>query len=97
VSSSQSWGPMPKSSFTKDYERFRHILIQTRKAAGITQTELSAKLSRPQSYVSKYERGERRLDVIEFLEVAKALGVDPQEVLKSFTDRKGPSSRRGFS
>lgn len=35
------------------------------------------KLSRPQSYVSKYERGERRLDLIEFLEIAEALEIDP--------------------
>lgn len=73
---------MPKSSFTKAYENFRRILIHARKTAGITQSELSAKLSRPQSYVSKYERGERRLDVIEFLEVAKALGQDPQILIR---------------
>ena len=53
------------------------MLIEARKIAKLTQTELSAKLERPQSYVSKYERGERRLDLIEFLEVAEALQINP--------------------
>ena len=41
-------------------------------------------LKRPQSFVSKYERGERSLDVIEFAEVAGALGIDPVQFLKKF-------------
>lgn len=35
-----------------------------------------------QSYVSKYERGERRLDVVEFLEIARVIGLDPHELLR---------------
>lgn len=73
---------MTKSVFTNRYERFRLLLIEARKAAGLTQIQLAAKLSRPQSYVSKYERGERRLDVVEFLEVARALGIDACKLLK---------------
>ena len=88
---------LPKSSFTKEYKRFRHILVEARKAAGLTQTQLSEKLSRPQSYVSKYERGERRLDMIEFLEVIKALGADPHAIFKSIVDRTSPSGRAGIS
>ncbi len=65
-----------KSVYTQQYRRFRALLIQARKAAGLTQVELAAQLQRPQSYVSKVERGERRLDVIEFLEVARALQLD---------------------
>lgn len=68
---------MPKSVFSKEYNRFRQMLIEVRKAAKLTQIDLSTKLSRPQSYVSKYERGERRLDLIEFLEVAEALQINP--------------------
>ncbi|MDK2742124.1 MAG: helix-turn-helix domain-containing protein [Nitrospira sp. BO4] len=78
---------MPKSAFTKAYESFRNILIEARKSAGLSQTELSSRLSRPQSFVSKYERGERRLDVIEFLEVAKAIGKDPQMLLRQISKR----------
>ena len=43
---------------------------------------MARKLKRPQSFVSKYERGERRLDVIEFFEVARALTIDPIAFLK---------------
>lgn len=68
---------MPKSVFSEEYNRFRQLVFEARKAAKLTQAELSAKLELPQSYVSKYERGERRLDVIEFLQVAQVLEIDP--------------------
>ena len=67
---------MPKSVFSPKYRRFRDLLIQARKAAELTQTELADRLQRPQSFVSKYENGERRLDLIEFLEVATVLSID---------------------
>ncbi|MEO8659144.1 MAG: helix-turn-helix transcriptional regulator [Bryobacteraceae bacterium] len=64
------------------YQRFRELLVEARTSSGLTQQQLSAKLKRPQSFVSKYERGERRLDVIEFQSVALALGVDPLRFLQ---------------
>jgi transcriptional regulator with XRE-family HTH domain len=66
------------------YKKFRELLVEVRKAAGLTQSELSQRLSRPQSFVSKYERGERRLDVVEFADVARALSVDPVKFLTKF-------------
>jgi len=66
-----------KSVFSEEYNQFRKMLIEARKTADLTQAELSAKLERPQSYVSKYERGERRLDLIEFLQLAQVLEIDP--------------------
>ena len=72
---------MTRSAFTREYARFRTILIDARKAAGLTQIELAGKLKRPQSFVSKYERGQRRLDVVEFLDVARVLDLDPVSVL----------------
>jgi transcriptional regulator with XRE-family HTH domain len=71
-----------RSIFSEKYTRFRRLLIEARNTAGLTQVELAARLERPQSYVSKYERGERRIDVVEFLEVAEVLGIDPGEFLK---------------
>ncbi|MFM2064416.1 MAG: hypothetical protein RLZZ507_4087 [Cyanobacteriota bacterium] len=68
---------MSKSVFSEEYNQFRKMLIEARKAANLTQAELSAKLERPQSYVSKYERGERRLDLIEFLQLTQVLEIDP--------------------
>ena len=67
---------MTKSVYTRQYRRFRALLTEARKTAGLTQIELSAQLDRPQSFVSKVERGERRLDVIEFLEIARVLRLD---------------------
>ena len=64
---------MTRSAFTSKYTRFRRLLADARRAAGLTQVALAKKLGRPQSFISKVERGERRLDVIEFLEVARAL------------------------
>jgi transcriptional regulator with XRE-family HTH domain len=71
-----------KSIFSAKYETFRRELIAAREAAGLTQMQLATKLSRPQSFVSKYERGERRLDMIESLEVAEALNVDPVRFIR---------------
>jgi transcriptional regulator with XRE-family HTH domain len=66
------------------YKRFRELLITERKSASLTQQDLATKLKKPQSFVSKYERGERRLDVVEFGEVTKALGIDPIRFLRRF-------------
>ena len=70
-----------KSIFTARYLRLKTLLIEARKAARLTQVDLATKLSRPQSFVSKYERGERRLDLIEFLEVCDVLGIRPTQVI----------------
>ena len=68
----------------EDYTRLREMLVEARKGAGLTQAELSSRLKRPQSFVSKYERGERRLDIIEFAHVSRALGLDPIRFLSKF-------------
>lgn len=65
------------------YERLRSSLVEQRKSAGVTQVELAERLGRPQSFVSKYERGERRLDVVEFLEVMDALRVPPARFIEA--------------
>ena len=75
-----------KSIFSEKYDRFRQLLVEARKEAGLTQVGLAERLSRPQSFVSKYERGERRLDVIEFFEVAAAIGIDPFNFLRTVHD-----------
>lgn len=72
---------MTESVFSPEYDRFKRLLIEARKASGLTQADVAQVLGRPQSYVSKYERGERRLDIIEFLAVADAIGIDPIQVI----------------
>lgn len=64
------------------YAAFTTSLRDERKKAGLTQAKLAKRLRRPQSFVSKYERGDRRLDVVEFIEVALAIGFDPHELLR---------------
>ena len=58
------------------------VLVRARKKAGLKQSEVAAKLGKLQSYISKVELGERRLDVIEFSRVAQAVGLDPVRVLR---------------
>lgn len=71
------------SLFPDLYDRCLAELVGARKAAGITQSELAQKLGRPQSFVAKYEGRERRLDVAEYVTIAKALGADFRRLLKS--------------
>ncbi len=59
----------------------------SRRQKALTQTEVARRLGKPQSYVSKYETGERRLDVIEFLDVADAIGVRPWALLRGLTQK----------
>lgn len=88
--------PVTKSVFSGKYDRFRRLLVEARKQAGLTQVKLSERLSRPQSFVSKYERGERRLDVIEFFEVARAIGIDPFDFLRVVDDNSAPSPLKQY-
>jgi transcriptional regulator with XRE-family HTH domain len=58
------------------------LLIKARKDAGVTQEQLAQRLNRPQSFVSKCENGERRVDVIELLEILHSIGLEPVSFLK---------------
>lgn len=78
---------MPTSAFSRKHEHFRKLLADARRSAGLTQVALAKKLGRPQSFVSKFESGERRLDVIEFLDVARALAVDPARIINELERR----------
>jgi len=56
-------------------------MVAARERAGLTQTDVAARLGRPQSFVSKYESGERRLDLVEFIKICNALGVESQAIV----------------
>jgi transcriptional regulator with XRE-family HTH domain len=73
---------VPKSIHSEPYKRLLALLIEQRKEAGLSQYELAERLGRPQSFVAKIEGGERRLDVLEFFEVAHAIGADPYRILR---------------
>ncbi|TGK12241.1 XRE family transcriptional regulator [Leptospira fletcheri] len=62
---------MAKTIYTEEYRAFQKLLKKARKEAGFTQVEVAEALGEPQSYVSKIEAGDRRIDVIEFWALAK--------------------------
>jgi transcriptional regulator with XRE-family HTH domain len=72
---------MRRSIHSTPYVVLREHLANARIAAALTQEELAARLGRPQSYIAKYETGDRRLDVVEFLEVCASIGIEPASVL----------------
>lgn len=68
---------------SKEYQDFISRLIDARKEKGVTQAELAEQLGKPQSFVSKYERTERRLDVVEYVHIASQLGIEPSDLFDS--------------
>ncbi len=71
---------MTNKSWEKNREKLRKLLKELRaEEAGLTQTELSKALEKPQSYISKYENGERKLDYVEIREICQALGISMQK------------------
>lgn len=68
---------MAKSLHTPGYRAFSRFMQKAREEAGLTQEQLAKKLCKPQSFVSKLERCERRIDLLEFIELCAALGLDP--------------------
>jgi transcriptional regulator with XRE-family HTH domain len=74
---------LPKTIYTERHQRLRELLVARRKEAGLTQTVVAERLGKPPSYVAKYEGGDRRLDVLEFLDVATAIGFEPCALIRS--------------
>lgn len=59
------------------------LLKKHRNAAGLTQTVVAERLKKPPSYVAKYEAGDRRLDVLELVDIAEAIGFDPCQLVRA--------------
>jgi transcriptional regulator with XRE-family HTH domain len=64
------------------HEALIALLIEKRREAGLTQAQVAKKLKRYQSYVATVESGQRRIDVVEFLDFADAIGFDPRDAIK---------------
>ena len=79
---------MAKSIHTDKYAKFRELLIEYRKNLQLTQVQLAKKLNKPQSFVSKYESGERRLDFIEVLEIAESLNFDACHLINEIEENQ---------
>jgi transcriptional regulator with XRE-family HTH domain len=78
---------MEKSIFTAEQKALQETLRQLRKGAGLRQEELADRLNEPQSFVSKYESGERRLDLIELRQICSAVGITLLEFAKRFEEQ----------
>ncbi|WP_338887405.1 helix-turn-helix transcriptional regulator [Rhodococcus sovatensis] len=74
---------MEKSIYSAEYQQLCALLRQLRLDAGLTQVEVAKRLGEPQSFVSKYESGERRLDVVELRYVAKSLGATLRMIVEA--------------
>ena len=74
--------PPKKSLFTPRYDRFLARLKAARVAAGLSQVQAARKLKRPQSFVSKCESGERRVDVVELIDFCRIYGAEPEKFIK---------------
>ena len=75
---------MSESLHTAEYKIFLRVLKSARKKSGITQVQLADKLKQTQSYISKFERGELRLDIIQIRNVLIAMGIEPLHFFEEF-------------
>lgn len=72
-----------KSVHSDAYKLVIRSLKEARRKTGLTQQQVAGRLGRPQSFVAKYESGERRVDVAEFITIARALGADPVRLISA--------------
>ncbi len=75
----------------EDYKVVGAFLAAARRRANVTQDELAARLGKPQSFVSEYERGQRRVDVVELLVISRMLGLDPVALFVEISKAVAPS------
>jgi transcriptional regulator with XRE-family HTH domain len=73
---------MSRTLRSRRHQALVAFLIDRREKAKLTQAELAKKLGRYQSFVARVESGQRRIDIIELLDLAEAIGFDPREALK---------------
>ena len=75
-----------KKNRERPSDRLRRRLLEARQARGMRQADLAERLGRPQSFVSNYERGTRRLEVSEFIAIARILGLDAGAVIAELAE-----------
>ncbi len=78
--------------FATPYLRLQRLLVEARRARGLTQSDVAHNLQVPQSFVSKYERGERRLDIVELLRILRILELDARDVLDRIAESEDSSA-----
>jgi transcriptional regulator with XRE-family HTH domain len=78
-----------KTLGTKQHKALIASLIARREAAGLTQTELATALGEYQSFIARLESGERRIDVVELIQLARVMGFDASKVVKEIEAIEG--------
>lgn len=76
-----------KSVHSAEQQLLRELLIAERERAGLTQQKLAKRLGKHQSFVAKYEGGERRLDVVEFVLILREIGADPVRLFRTLAGK----------
>lgn len=71
---------MSKSIFDGAHAQLVEIMLAARRRSGLTQAEVAAKVGKDQTFISLIERSQRRVDVLEFIALARAMGEDPQRL-----------------
>ena len=78
---------MSKQIYSNQAKRLRDLLVEYRARSGVTQAELASRIGRAQTFVSKVELGERRIDLLELLQLLAVLRADPVEFLERLLKR----------
>lgn len=76
--------PMDRSTYAREHRRLAQLLREIREEADLRQIDVAETLGVPQSFVSKYETGERRLDLVELRDVATALSIELVDLVRRF-------------
>ena len=80
---------LTKSLHSPEHAALCRLLLAARRKAGLTQQDVAKRLKRPQSFVAKVEGGERRLDVLEFIDFTRAIEADTSKVLRALLKGRG--------
>ena len=83
-----------KSIYSRDYRLFLQLLKTTRRDAGLNQEQIAARLGKTQTFVSKCERGERRVDIVEVRAFCKAIGTSFPLFISEFENLLKPSGKK---
>ena len=78
---------MKNTKRNQQREKLQNLLKKIRQEKGILQVDLAEKLGVPQSFVSKYESGDRRLDILELRQVCKAIGISLEEFIQQLEEK----------
>lgn len=74
-------GIMRTEIYSQEHQKLRDILKRERLASGLRQSDVAQRTGRSQAYISKFEKGDLRLDVVDFVRLCKTIGCDPHQVL----------------